>query len=152
MPSSCVTKFNTVSHTREERATASHRMVWRNARHAHKVCRLVRPLNVPLAIAEIELELKSLRRIHARQAHQPGYLHHAFHQTFDINERVATYSVVTELSPVKVPLAIDVFLLLIKSLQARGCARLTTSAPSVPSNCIRTNNHPQMSESRRTVG
>ena len=83
MPSSCVTKFNTVSHTREERATASHRMVWRNARHAHKVCRLVRPLNVPLAIAEIELELKSLRRIHARQAHQPGYLHHAFHQTFD---------------------------------------------------------------------
>ena len=41
-------------------------------------------MKAPLAIAEIELELKSLRRIHARQAHQPGYLHHAFHQTLDI--------------------------------------------------------------------
>ena len=46
----------------------------------------------------------------------------------------------------KVPLAIEVILLLFKSLQARGRARLTTSAPSVPSICIRTNNHPQMSE------
>jgi hypothetical protein len=40
----------------------------------------LRSVRAPLSIAEIELELKSpLRRIHARQAHQPGYLHHAFH-------------------------------------------------------------------------
>ena len=80
---------------------------------------------------------------------RPQQLHP--HKQPTTNERVATYSVVTELSPVKAPLSIDVIKLLFKSLQARGRARLTTSAPSVPSICIRTNNHPQMSESRRTV-
>ena len=106
------------------------------------------PVKVPLAIDVIKLLSKRLQA-RGRARVRPQHLHP--HKQPPTNERVATYSWVTELSPVKAPLAIDVIKLLFKRLQARGRARLTTSAPSVPSNCIRTNNHPQTSESRRTV-
>ena len=63
---------------------------------------------------------------------RPQHLHP--HKQPPTNERVATYSVVTQLSPVKAPLAIDVIKFLCKYLQARGrrsaqCAGPRTHSP-----------------------